>query len=189
MRMAPRLRKLALSVHLSVSIGWIGSVLAYLALGLTAVTTDDDRTLRAAWIAMDLTGWFVIVPLAITSVVTGLIMSLGTKWGLFRHYWVLYSFIMTVVAAVVLVLHMPDVSELATVARAGAVGADLEHLLGRLRSGDLLHPSLGLVVLLTVQVLNLYKPTGMTRYGRRRQRVEQAAPREHAAYEHREPQA
>jgi hypothetical protein len=37
-----------------------------------------------------------------------------------------------------------------------------------LRSGDLLHPALGLVVLLTVQVLNIYKPSGMTRYGRRR---------------------
>jgi hypothetical protein len=180
MVMAPRLRKLALSVHLAVSIGWIGSVLAYLALGLTAVTTEDDQSLRAAWIAMDLTGWYVIVPLAIASVVTGLIMSLGTKWGLFRHYWVLYSFIMTVVAAVVLVLHMPDVSELANVAREGAADAESAHLLGRLRSGDLLHPTLGLVVLLTVQVLNIYKPKGMTRYGRRRQRAERAHLREHA---------
>ncbi len=170
--MAPRLRKLALSVHLTVSIGWIGSVLAYLALGLAAVTAADDQTLRAAWISMDLTGWYVIVPLAIASVITGLIMSLGTKWGLLRHYWVLYSFIMTVVAAVILVLHMPDVSELATVAREGATEAEGKHLLGRLRSGDLLHPTLGLVVLLTVQVLNIYKPTGMTRYGRRRQRAE-----------------
>jgi hypothetical protein len=181
MVMAPRLRKLALSVHLTVSIGWIGSVLAYVALGLSAATTDDDRTLRAAWIAMDVTGWYVIVPLAIASVVTGLVMALGTKWGLVRHYWVLYSFIMTVVAAVVLVLHMPDVSALANVARGGATGADGKHLLGQLRSGDLLHPSLGLVVLLTVQVLNIYKPTGMTRYGRRRQRAERAAAREQAA--------
>jgi hypothetical protein len=181
MLMAPRLRKGVLSVHLTVSLGWIGTVLAYLALGLAAVSSDDDRTLRAAWIAMDLTGWYVIVPLAIASVVTGLIMSLATKWGLFRHYWVLYSFIMTVVAAVVLVLHMPDVSELANVAREGATGPEGRHLLGQLRSGDLLHPALGLVVLLTVQVLNIYKPTGITSYGRRRQRAERDAPREQAA--------
>lgn len=172
MGMSSPLRKLALSVHLTVSVGWVGTVLAYIALGLAAATTDDDRTLRAAWIAMDLTGWYVIVPLAIASVATGLIMSLGTKWGLFRHYWVLYSFVMTVVAAVILVLHMPDVSQLANVAREGAAGPGSEHVLSRLRSGDLLHPSLGLVVLLTVQVLNIYKPTGMTRFGRRRQRAE-----------------
>jgi uncharacterized membrane protein len=181
MVMGPRLRKLVLSVHLTASIGWIGSVLAYLALGMAAATTEDHQTLRASWIAMDVTGWFVIVPLAFASVATGLIMSLGTKWGLFRHYWVLYSFIMTVVAAVVLVLHMPDVSQLADVAREGAIGAEGKHLLGQLRGGDLLHPSLGLVVLLTVQVLNLYKPTGMTRYGRRRQRAERGASREPAA--------
>ncbi len=179
--MSPRLRKLALSVHLTVAVGWIGSVLAYLALGLAAMTTDDDEILRAAWIAMDLTGWYVIVPLAIASIATGLIMALGTKWGLFRHYWVLYSFVMTLVAVVVLVLHMPDVSELANVAREGAMGAEGRHLLGQLRSGDLLHPSLGLVVLATVQVLNIYKPSGMTRYGRRKQRAEGAARREPAA--------
>lgn len=181
MVMGPRLRKLALSVHLTVSIGWIGSVVAYLALGLAALTTDDDLTLRAAWIAMDLTGWYVIVPLAVASVITGLIMSLGTKWGLLRHYWVLYSFIITVVAAAVLLLHMPDVSQLANVAREGATGAEGEHLLGQLRSGDLLHPTLGLVVLLTVQILNIYKPTGMTRYGRSMQRSEQATARGRAA--------
>src|SRR5919106_2824672 len=181
MMMAPRLRKLALSIHLTVAVGWIGSVLAYLVLGVAARTTEDDRTLRAAWIAMDLTGWYVIVPLAVASVVTGLIMALGTKWGLFRHYWVLYSFVMTVIAAVVLLLHMPDVSALANVARERAAGAGGEHLLGRLRSGDLLHPALGLLVLLTVQVLNIYKPSGMTRYGRRRQRTERTASREQVA--------
>jgi hypothetical protein len=43
-----------------------------------------------------------------------------------------------------------------------------------LKSGDLLHPALGVVVLLTVQALNIYKPTGMTRFGRRRQEAERA---------------
>jgi hypothetical protein len=181
MVMPPHLRKFALSFHLTVSVGWIGSVLAYLALGLTAASAEDAQTLRAAWVSMDLVGWYVIVPLAIASVITGLIMSLGTKWGLLRHYWVLYSFVLTLLAAVVLVLHMPDVSELASAAREGASRSRGEHLLGELRSGDLLHPGLGLIVLLTVQMLNIYKPTGMTRYGRRRQRAERAALREHAA--------
>ena len=181
MVMPPHLRKFALSFHLTVSVGWIGAVLAYLALGLTAASTEDAQTLRAAWVGMDVTGWYVIVPLAITSVVTGLVMSLGTRWGLFRHYWVLYSFVMTLVAAVVLVLHMPGVSELANVVREGMTRTEGEHLLGQLRRGDLLHPVLGLVVLLTVQVLNIYKPTGMTRYGRRKQRAERAASQEQAA--------
>ena len=165
--MTPRLRKFALSAHLTFSVGWIGAVLAYLALGVGAVTSQDVQTVRAAWTAMELTGWYVIVPLALASLLTGLVMALGTKWGLFRHYWVLISFALTVFATVVLLLHMPTVSSMADLAQE-AEGAGLEGL-----GGDLLHPGIGLVVLLVIQVLNLYKPPGMTRYGWRKQQEQQ----------------
>ncbi len=168
MTMTPGLRKLALTVHLTFSVGWIGAVVAYLALGVSAVTSQDAQTVRAAWIAMELTGWFVIVPLALAALLTGLVMSLGTPWGLFRYYWVLVSLALTVLSTAVLLLHMPTVSALADVARE-ADGADL----GRL-GGDLFHAGGGLLVLLVITVLNVYKPRGMTRYGRRKQQEERA---------------
>jgi len=115
---------------------------------------------------MELTGWYVIVPLALASLLTGLVMALGTKWSLFRHYWVLFSLVLTILATVVLLLHMPDVSVLADVAQE-AEGVSLDGL-----GGDLFHPGLGLVVLLVIQVLNVYKPRGMTRYGWRKQQEE-----------------
>jgi hypothetical protein len=102
MIMPPRVRKLALTAHLTVSVGWTGAVVAYLALGVAAATSQDAPTVRAAWIAMELTGWYVIVPLALASLLTGLVMALGTKWGLFRHYWVLFSLVLTILATVVL---------------------------------------------------------------------------------------
>ena len=166
--MEPGVRKFALSAHLTFSIGWIGAVVAYLALGVAAVSSEDVQTVRAAWTAMELTGWYVIVPLALASLLTGLVMALGTKWGLFRHYWVLVSFALTIVATVVLLLHMPTVSLMAEVAQE-AEGASLDQL-----GGDLLHPGIGLVVLLVIQVLNLYKPPGMTRYGWRKQQEQRA---------------
>jgi hypothetical protein len=172
MTMPPGLRKFALATHLTFSTGWIGAVVAYLALSVAAMTSQDTQTLRAAWIAMELTGWYAIVPLALASLLTGLVMALGTKWGLFRHYWVLISLALTILATVVLFVHMPDVSVLADVARA-AEGAGLEeldkHTYARLDNGDMLHPGLGLVVLLVIQVLNVYKPRGMTRYGWRKE--------------------
>jgi hypothetical protein len=58
---------------------------------------------------MELTGWYVIVPLAVAALLTGLVMALGTPWGLFRHYWVLISLVLTILATVVLLLHMPTV--------------------------------------------------------------------------------
>ncbi len=164
MTMTPRLRKFALAAHLTFSVGWIGTVVAYLALGVAARTSQDAQTVRAAWIAMELTGWYVIVPLALASLLTGLVMALGTKWGLFRHYWVLFSLVLTILATVVLIGHMPAVSLLADVAQE-AEGATLDGGFG----SDLAHPTLGLVVLLVIQVLNVYKPRGMTRYGWRKQ--------------------
>lgn len=164
----PRARKVALALHLTVSVGWIGAVLAYLGLGIAAVRSEDTALIRAMWRSMEVTGWYVIVPLAVASLLTGLLMALGTKWGLFRHYWVVTSFGLTLFAAVVLVLHMPTVSSTAEFAQS-AEGSALTDL-----GGDLGHPGIGLVVLLVVQVLNLYKPTGLTRYGWRKQHHDRA---------------
>lgn len=161
--MPPGLRKAALAVHLTCSVGWIGGVVAYLVLGVVAVTAADDATIRASWVAMGAIGWYAIVPLAVASWATGIVMGLGTRWGLFRHYWVSISLVLTSVALAVLVLHMPDVSATVEVAR-NASGDELTAL-----GGDLAHPAVGLVVLLVVQVLNLYKPRGLTRHGHRRQ--------------------
>jgi NADH:ubiquinone oxidoreductase subunit 6 (subunit J) len=164
MTMAPTLRKFALTIHLISSVGWIGAVMAYLALGIAAVRSSDAQTVRAAWTAMELAGWWVTIPLAIAALLTGLVMSLGTHWGLFRHYWVLISLLLTVLCTVVLVLHMPTVSAMASRARQ-VEGADLRAL-----GGDLFHPGVGLVVLLAITVLNIYKPAGVTPYGWREQR-------------------
>ena len=156
-------------MHLTVSVGWIGAVLCYLALGVAAVSNQDAQTIRSAWLGMEVMGWFVIVPLAVASLVTGIFISLGTKWGLFRHYWVVVSLTLTLFSVVVLLLHMPTVTSTANVAR----DADLATL--RSLGGDLFHPGIGLVVLLVVQVLNVYKPQGLTKYGWRKQQGQRAA--------------
>jgi hypothetical protein len=79
--MRPGLRTLALTTHITLSVGWIGAVLAYLVLVVAAMTRADAQTLRAAWLAMELIGWYLIVPLALASLLTGLVMSLDTTLG------------------------------------------------------------------------------------------------------------
>lgn len=159
--MTPNLRKFALTVHVTCSLGWAGAAVAYLAFGIAAGNSNDELLIRTSWLAMDLVGWYVIVPLAIASLLTGIVMSLGTRWGLLRHYWVLIALVLTILAAAVLLLHMPTVSATADVAR--RVDDAGLHGLG----GDVIHPGLGVVVLLVVTVLNVYKPRGVTPYGRR----------------------
>jgi hypothetical protein len=163
MIMTSGLRKLVLTAHITSSVGWLGAVVAYLALAVAALTSQDAQTVRAAWIAMELTGWFVIVPLALASVLIGVVNALGTPWGLFRHYWVLAKFLLTILATIILLLHMPTVSYFAGVA------AETDSVsLGGLRS-ELIHAGGGLLLLLVATVLSVYKPRGMTPYGRCKQ--------------------
>ena len=168
MSMSPGLRKFALAVHLTLSVGWIGAVVAYLALDVTAATSRDAQTLRAAYIAMGSIARFVIVPLALASLLTGLIMSLGTKWGLLRHYWVLISLLLTVIATAVLLVETQVIGSMADMAAAPMSTG--EHL--RAMGSTLVHSVGGLAVLLAILVLNMYKPQGMTRYGWRKQQNE-----------------
>jgi len=165
MTMPPRLRKFALAAHLAVSVGWIGAVAAYMALDVAVATSQDVQTLRAAYLGMEVIARSVIVPLAFTSLLTGLVMSLGTKWGLFRHYWVLISLLLTIVATVVLLVETQTISSFA------AMAADPTTSSGDLRAlgSTLVHSVGGTVVLLVILVLNLSKPQGMTRYGWRKQ--------------------
>jgi hypothetical protein len=165
MTMPPRLRKFMLAAHLTLSVGWIGAVAAYLPLDVATATSQDPQTLRAAYLGMDLIVRDVIVPLALGSLLTGLVMSVGTKWGLFRHYWVLISLLLTIVATVVLLDSTQAISDVAATAAAPTTSAaELRALLSTLdRSVG------GTVVLLVILVLNMYKPQGMTRYGQRQQ--------------------
>jgi hypothetical protein len=171
MIMPPRLRKFALSVHLTASVGWIGAVAAYIALDVAAATSQDAQTLRAAYLAMDLTTSFVIVPLAIATLLTGLVMSLGTKWGLFRHYWTLISLLLTVFTIVVLLLETRTISYFA--ARAANPTTPSQEL--RALGNTLVHSIGGMVVLLVNMWLNVYKPQGLTPYGWRKQAEQRRA--------------
>src|SRR5918997_572837 len=98
MTLAPPLRKLALTAHVTTSVGWLGAVAAFLALAIAGLAGDDGPTVRRAYVGAEVITWAVIVPLCLASLVTGVVQSLGTSWGLVRHWWVLIKLALTVVA-------------------------------------------------------------------------------------------
>jgi hypothetical protein len=167
MTMSPRLRKVALTAHITSSVGWLGAVVAFLGLAVVGLTSQDAQTVRGAYLVMEPAAWFVLVPLAFASLLTGLVQSLGTKWGLFRHYWVLFKLLITIFSTIVLLIYMETFSVMAGVA------ADPSADLGVVRNASPgLHAALALLVLLVAAVLAVYKPRGMTRYGWRKQQEE-----------------
>ena len=163
MIMPPRARKLALTLHVTSSVGWVGAVLVFLALAHIGLTSTDEQTVRGVYLVMEPAAWLALLPLAIASLLTGIVQSLGTTWGLFRHYWVVFKLLITVFATLVLLMYM------ATFRFMAGVAADPTVELEAVRNGSpRLHATLALLVLLVATVLAVYKPRGVTPYGRRR---------------------
>lgn len=166
MIMASGFRKVVLTVHITSSIGWFGAVAGFLALSIAGLTSQDAQMGRAAYLVMGLTTWFVIVPLAIASLLTGIVSSLGTRWGLFRYYWVLIKLLTTILATLILLVHTQPIDLLVSTAARSTV---LNVHLYRTQIQMVIASSGTLIVLLVLTALSVYKPRGMTRYGWRKQ--------------------
>jgi len=165
--MTPGIRKLALTAHVTCSVGWLGAVAGFLALAIAGLTTQELQASRASYVAMNLTGWYVIVPLCFASFLTGVIQALGTSWGLFRQYWVVAKLLIAILATLVLMMHMQPISYL------GRAAADQTLGLGDfrdVRAQLVADAGAALLVLLVATALSVYQPRGLTKYGWRTRR-------------------
>ncbi|WP_052866211.1 hypothetical protein [Streptomyces niger] len=167
-------RRATLVVHVIVSVGWLGLTLGLLALGITAATaragagaSDGAGTSGAA---LDLAGaayrsmkifvdWLV-VPLALLTLVTGLVLSLGTPWGLARHRWVVTKFWLTLgaVAATVFALRTQVNSAAAAVTAGRPVPPEVDLVAA---------PAVALTLYVFLTAVSVLKPWGPTARGRR----------------------
>lgn len=157
MTMTPFARKFALFMHIVFSAGWLGAVVPYLALAVAGLTSHDEQMMRAAHGSMELIGRFVIVPFGLAALLSGLVQSLGTRWGVLRYWWVVVKLVLTIIAVVILLKHMQMVSRVAQTTLSSASFRP-----------ELVHAGGGLLVLLVATTLSVFKPWGMTRYGRQR---------------------
>ena len=169
MSMTTALRRFTLTTHVTSSVGWLGAVLVFIALAAIGLTSQDERTVRGTYLLMASAAWFVLVPLAHASLLSGLVLSLGTAWGLFRHYWVALKLAITAFATVILLIYMATFREMAGVAADPVAELDLVR-----NPSPLVHAILALVLLVVATVLAIYKPFGMTTYGRRQLGLERA---------------
>jgi len=171
--MKPALLRLNFTAHLVSSVGWLGAVASFLLLSVAGLTSQDADTVRGVYLAMNLIGQFIIVPFGLAALLTGLVQSLGTHWGLFRHYWVVTKFALTIGAIGLLLLH--QFTAVAGAARrvSGSAPGTVPDV-GRLGIQLVGDAGLAVLVLLVITILGVYKPWGRTRYGRRMQQEKAA---------------
>lgn len=165
MLLSPFFRKLGLTAHITFSVGWFGAVAAFLALAIAGLTSENPQIVVSCYLSMDLIAWFVIIPACLGTLVTGIVQSLLTQWGLFRYYWIVIKLILTVAATVVLLAHMQPIRYMADMV-SGATLTDVD--LRGLRLQLIADAGAALLVLLIATTISVYKPWGLTTYGQRK---------------------
>ena len=154
-RLPRRARAALLTVHVAVSVGWLGLDGALVALEVTSLTSGDPTVQGGIAAAMGALASWVLIPVVFTSLVSGLVLALSTPWGLVRHWWVLAKCgIAVTLTAAGLALMLPRLDQVVT---GDGEPAQLQMLLAR---------SLALVLLLAATGLSVIKPWGKTRHGR-----------------------
>ncbi|MEU9499179.1 DUF2269 domain-containing protein [Streptomyces sp. NPDC048196] len=154
-------RRALLVLHVAVSVSWLGVTLGLLALGITGWTTDSPEMTAVAYRAMKIFGDWLILPLALSALGTGLVLSLGTPWGLARHHWVYLKFWLTLVALLLSVFSLrPGIDHLAAEAATGNPAPDLALAL-------VIAPSVASTLYFFLTAISVLKPWGLTRRGRR----------------------
>ncbi len=171
MMMSPRLRKLALTLHIVASVGWFGAVAAFLALAVVGLTSQNAQLVRGAYLVMSVLAWYVILPLCLASLATGILQSMGTVWGLFRHYWVLLKLIINALSTVILLLHLQPIDYISGVATGGTLSAGAYW---PVRVQMVIVSGAALLALVVAITLSVYKPQGLTPYGWRKQHERRA---------------
>ena len=175
MNMKPGIRKFALTTHISSSVGLLGSIAAFLVLAISGLNNQDAQAIRAAYIGMDLLAKFIVVPLAFASLASGLIQSLCTPWGLFRHYWVVVKLLLTAFATSILLIKLKLIGYAASLASAAILPRAELRTVGMELA---VHAVGGLLVLLIPMVLSVYKPRGLTPFGLRKQQEQRTLPQQ-----------
>jgi uncharacterized membrane protein len=154
-----RTRKVVLLIHIAAAGVWLGLDVAMAVLIFGAMTTDDRSTAAAAWQVLELVTVWPMFTAGVLSLASGVVLGLGSRYGLVRYWWVLVKLVLNVVlCGLVLLALRGGVQEAAEAGRAMAAGAPA------FRSDDLIYPPIVSPTALTLAfILSVFKPWGRIR--------------------------
>ncbi|MEV5593464.1 DUF2269 domain-containing protein [Streptomyces sp. NPDC052496] len=166
-------RRALLVIHVAVSVGWLGLTLGLLTLSVTGYTSGSLDTTVAAYRAMKIFSDWLLLPVALTALVSGLVLSFGTPWGLARHRWIVVKFWLTLATVLLTAFSLrPGIDRLAADAVAGTPDTGLSMVSA---------PSVATATYLFVTAVSVLKPWGLTKRGSRLRAAQSARARDRAA--------
>jgi hypothetical protein len=159
LRLAPPWRKVLLSVHITSTVGALGADVTILALGLSGLTGSNPATVYPA---MGLIGGSILAPLAVASLVTGIVLARLSVWGVFTYWWVVIKLATTTgLAILVLQVLVPRFAAASAAASSGIPLADADRL------QLVVTAATGTTLLIAMVVLAVFKPSWRLRRAER----------------------
>ncbi len=161
-RLSQRARKVWLTLHVGISVGWLGLSLAMTALAITGLLAETHAVRHGAYELMHIFDLTIVIPSVVLSIITGVVVALGTHWGLLKHWWVLVKLVIALgIPAFAAVVENRWVRELAArsqdpAAQPGGLGVALAVCMACFAA-----------LLWTTTTLSVVKPWGRTRWGRK----------------------
>jgi hypothetical protein len=155
--LSSRSQKFNLVLHVALSVGWFGAVVVFLALSISGMQANTTLDMISAYSAMETAALVIIVPACIGSLLTGVLQSVGTRWGLIKHYWISTKLLLTVIGTTLLFLHLEPISVLASQVPATAL---LTEQYDWMRVNLVIEAIAASVLLLFATVISYYKPWG-----------------------------
>ncbi|MCM4082809.1 hypothetical protein [Paractinoplanes hotanensis] len=158
--MVPVYRKFWLVLHIVSASAWIGvDVMVAVLVGVGALSDDSARR----GLAYQALGSFLVWPMLVSGLVclvTGLVLGLGTKWGLVRYWWVAIKLVLNVaLCTLILLLLRPTMPEVAAYGKSLSAGEAVTFEVSSL----IMPPVVSLTLLGVATVLSVYKPWGRIR--------------------------
>ncbi|MFG1842066.1 hypothetical protein [Micromonospora sp. NPDC049175] len=154
-------RKVWLTLHVGIGVGWLGISTGMLLLAILGATADSHELQHGAYLLLSRFEMLLAIPSVFLTIITGVVVSLGTPWGLLKHTWVLAKLVIALTLPFLAVFEGPWIEELEARSAAGLIETGT--------TGMLLIGAMGLfaALLWTATILSVFKPGGRTRWGRR----------------------
>jgi uncharacterized membrane protein len=155
-----RTHKAILLVHIMSAGAWIGIDVVMAVLVFTAWFTDDVKNEVICYQALELFAVWPLLTTGVLSLLTGILLGFGTKYGLVRYWWLFVKLALNLILTALVVASLRfGVADLAEYGRQLAAGTPTVE-----RTSDMLYPPIVSPTALTIAfILSIYKPWGRIR--------------------------
>ena len=154
-------RRLLVTLHVALSVGWLGASMAMLTLAITARASQQGGPARSAYWAMHLLAGVLLIPLSVSVLLIGLAVAAASRWGLLQYRWVLVKLIATCAAVTLSLLALPAMTRLAY------QDATWHALAAERDAGTrlIIASSISVALYLSLTTISIFKPWGPTARG------------------------